>query len=286
MPQSKVSWAQIDALRTALVERFPHDQFLGKVLEGVMRAARDKANPIRGNLAASGLREVVGHVLDDLAPETEVRRCVWFVQAHGTRTVTRRQRARYIVHAGLPDTFVGKTLKINVGKSVQPILDAMGALNKVTHVRPATIIRKGRDVRTMTRDVLDGLLRLLDAAAASRDKLKQAIEDVIEDAVFERLIMDTISELDELSTHTVVDDHYIDTVEVKDVDGTKITYAIFGTVAVQLQYGSNADVRSDFGFRLSDSYPYRAIVSSGAGKPLEIDSRDVHISVDTSSFFE
>ena len=251
-----------------------------------MRVARDKANPIRGNLAASGLREIVGHVLHGLAPDEDVRLCVWFVQDPGTSTVTRRQRAQYIVHAGLPDTFVGKTLKLDVAKSVQPILDAMGALNKGTHVRPETIVHKGRDVRAMTRDVLYGLLRLLDAAAASRDELKQAIEDVMEHAVFERLIMETISELDELSTHTAVDDHYIDTVEVQDINATEITYVISGKVGVELQYGSNADVRRDIGFRQSDSYPYRATVSSRAAKPLAIDGRDVDLTVDTSSFYE
>ena len=281
-----MSWADIGALRTALVGRFPHDRFLGKVLEGVMRVAHDNANPIRGNLAESGLRELVDHILRRLAPEEEVRRCVWFVQESGTRTVTRRQRAGYIVHAELLETFVEGTLQLDVERSVQPILGAMRALNKGTHVRPETIVHEGREVRAMTRDVLDGLLRLLGAAAASRDKLKQAIEGVMEHAVFERLILHTIGELDELSTHTVVDDHYIDTVQVEDVGATEITYVICGKVEVELQYGSNGDIRRDMGFRQSESYPYRATVSSGAAKPLEIDHRDVDLTVDTSSFFE
>ena len=251
-----------------------------------MGVARDKANPIRGNLAASGLREVVGHVLHCLAPDQDVRRCVWFVQHPDTDTVTRRQRASYIVHAGLPDTFVQRTLNLDVRSSVQPILNSMRALNKGTHLRPETTVRKGRKVRAMIWDVLDGVLTLLDAAAASRNKLKQSIEALMEHAVFQRLIMDTISDLDELSTHTVVDDHYIDTLEVEDVGATEITYAISGTVDVELQYGSNGDVRRDAGFRKSASYPYRATVSSSAAKPLEIHGRDVDLTVDTRSFYE
>jgi hypothetical protein len=69
---------------------------------------------------ASGLREATGHVLHSLAPDSEVRRCVWFKQAKDTPTVTRRQRTNYIVQAGLPDEFVKKTLRINVSDYTDP----------------------------------------------------------------------------------------------------------------------------------------------------------------------
>ena len=70
------------------------------------------------------------------------------------------------------------------------------------------------------------------------------------------------------------------------MDATQISYAIRGQVDVELQYGSDSDVRNDIGFRHDDTYPYRATVSSNATKPLEVDSSSVDLTVDNSSFFE
>ena len=73
-------WQGILDLKADLLESFPDDRFLKKIVKGVMRVARDKKNPIRGNLVASGLREVTGHILHSLAPDEAVRDCVWFVR--------------------------------------------------------------------------------------------------------------------------------------------------------------------------------------------------------------
>ena len=281
-----ISWDDLSALRSDLVDQFPDNGFLCQVLEGVMRVARDKGNPIRGNLVASGLREVVGHVLHTLAPDKSVRCCVWFEQAVDTNTVTRAQRAKYIMQAGLPNDFVNDILGLDVRPFVQPVLDAIKVLNKATHVRTETIIHRGQLIRGTMYDVMFGLLVLLDAAAASRNEMKRVVANVMNHAVFERLISETIQELDEISTHTVVDGHFIHTVEVIEMDATRICYVITGHVDVELQYGSDSDVRNDIGFRRDDSFPYRAAVSSDVAKPLEIHSHDIELVVDNSSFFE
>ena len=138
----------------------------------------------------------------------------------------------------------------------------------------------------MMQNVLLGVVSLLDAAAASREEMKHAISEAMHHAVFENLISETIQELDELSTHTLVEGHYIDTVEVREMSATQIVYIVTGQVEVELQYGSNSDVASEIGFRPNDSYPYGATITSRAKEPLEIRSDDVDIAVDNSSFFE
>lgn len=224
--------------------------------------------------------------MHDLALDAEVRKCVWFVQATDTNTVTRRQRAAYIVHAGLPSDFIEEKLGIDVRVESQPLIDAMEALNKATHVRAETVVHDVRDVRAMLHDVFHGLLTLLDAAEESRAGLKHAIADVMHHAVFDNLISETIQELDEISTHTTVDGHHIDTVEVRSLTATGIEYAITGQVEVELQYGSNSDVRNDIGFRQDDSYPYSAVITSNPAKPLDIHRNNVRLQVDNSSFYE
>ena len=138
----------------------------------------------------------------------------------------------------------------------------------------------------MIQEVLHGLLALRDAARAGRDKMKRTIEGVLDYAVFEALNSETIEKLDVLSTHTVVEGHNIETVEVRKMDATRISFVITGQVNVEFKYGSNSDVRNDIGLRQDDSYPFCAPVSSDAAKPLEIHSCEVVPKADCSSFYE
>lgn len=264
----------------------PKDRFFDTVLEGCFRVARDRDNPLRGNFAASGLREAIGHVLHSLAPDEDVRACVWFIQATDTKTVTRQQRASYIVKAGLPDEFVSDTLDIDVRDYTTPLIEVMDGLNRATHVRADTILSKGSKIRVMIQDVLRGLDQLLEAANESREAITHAVADAMQEAVFEKLISETIDELDELSTHTTVDGHNIDKVTVTKLNSQDISYRVEGEVEVELQYGSNSDVKNDIGFRQDGSYPYVVTVTCAVARPMAIRVDDLNISVDNRSFYE
>jgi len=283
---ASVTWRDVEDARRELINLVPRDAFLRKICKGAVKAGRDKTNPIRGNLVASALRELGTHVLHSLAPEDEVRRCVWFQQAADTKTVTRGQRARFIVQAGLPNDFVEQKLKVDAGAMARPLLEAMDKLHKATHVRAETVVHKGSAVREMLYDVLSEIHALLEDASQARDAIKEAAGATLHNAVFESMILDTIQELDELSTHTRVEGHMIDQISVRRLDAAEIEYRITGEVEVELQYGSNSDVANDIGMRSDDSYPYRAKVIAAAAKPLDIDASAIRLTVDTSSFYD
>jgi hypothetical protein len=280
------SWRKIKELRRQVLAWFPRDQFLATVFEGCVRVARDRQNPLRGNLAAAGLREAVGHILHGLAPDEEVRRCVWFEQAKDTPTVTRVQRATFILQAGLPRDFVKKSLGIDVKAYTEPLIELMNGLNKPTHVRPDSLLTDSSEIREMFEDVLLGLDELMVAARVSREEVQEAVGAALHNAVTERLVADAIQELDELSTHTAIDYHLIDAIEVRRMTATEIVYGVTGNVYVELQYGSNSDVRNDIGFRTSDSFPYEAQVTAPIAEPEAIDAANIELTVDNSSFFE
>lgn len=283
---NSVAWDDVKAARDELIALVPRDRFLKKLCKGAIKTGRDKSNPIRGNLVASALRELATHVLHSLAPDDEVRRCAWFKQAKDTKTVTRGQRACYIVQAGLPDDFVKEQLKVDAGAMAKPLLEAMDKLHKATHVRADTVVYKGSAVREMLYDVLSELHTLLEDAKQARFSIKDAVGTALHNAVFENMILATIQELDELSTHTRVDGHWIDEIHVRRLDATVIEYRITGEVEVELQYGSDSDVANDIGMRSDDSYPYKANVIANVAKPLDIDAQAIRLTVDTSSFYE
>lgn len=145
-----ITWADVEVARGNVIDLFPRDLFFKKICKGGLRAGRDKTNPIRGNLVASALRGLATHVLHSFAPDAEVRRCVWLEQAADAQTVTRGQRARYIVQAGLPNDFMNNELKIDVGSMAKPLLAAMDSLHKATHVRAETVVYK--PIRPEVRD--------------------------------------------------------------------------------------------------------------------------------------
>lgn len=262
----KVSWKDVKVARDDLIALVPRDRFLEKICRGAIRAGRDKSNPIRGNLVASALRELATHVLHSLAPDDEVRQCVWFEQAQDTKTVTRRQRARYIVQAGLSDDFVKEKLKVDAGAMAKPLLEAMDKLNKATHVREDTVVHNGGTVRSMLYEVLGELCSLVEEGEQARHSINNAAAAALHNAVFERMILETIQELDELSSHTRVDGHWIDEIRVRRLSAIEIEYRVTGEVEVELQYGSNSDVANDIGVRSDDSYPYKAKVIANAAK--------------------
>ena len=282
-----VTWRHIKQLEKKVRSLRPGDPFLIALTTGALRVGQDKENPLRGNLLASALREMVGHLLHTLAPDDQVRNCVWFKQDPNTPTVTRKQRAVYIVQAGLPAEFSRDQLTLDAGELAKPLLDVMDQLNRWTHVRPETILSKPSEIRLMAANVMGALPSLWESAKLARKEIGDAVSEAVHNAVLDHLLGDTIQDLDVLSTHTSIEGHSLDEVDVQTMDSATIVYVISGDVYVELQYGSDADVRSDLGGRSSDTFPYTARVTSSIAHPMDPTQCSVEdLIVDNSSFYE
>ncbi len=268
-----------------LLKEVSEDTFMKAVLEGAFQVGESN-NSIRGNLCAAALREAVGHVLHTLAPDDKLSNCIWYKKEPNTNGPTRQQRATYILQGGLSIEFVRETLELDHKTVCSPLIEAMGKLNRATHVRKETILDDDKEIRAMVDHTFNGLLELFKAARKCQQEVHQQLANEIHDAVLDAFLSETLQELDELSTHTTFDEHVLDDVDVTCIDDKFIHFAAKGTVYIQLQYGSNSDVRNDMGALMSDSYPYVARMRSKVQKPNEIIRDDVEISVDTSRFYE
>jgi hypothetical protein len=279
------TWAAIEDEVDALLARRPGDEFFAKVLTGALRVARDVENPIRGNLFASACREAVTHLLHTLAPEETVRSCHWFEQANGTTTVTRAQRADFIAHGGLMPSYVEATLRLSRDEYVKPLLEAMEDLNKHTHVKPETVLDDDEAIRWSAGATMDSISGLFDAAEECRSTVVHELRGAIDERVMDRILSETICELDELSTHTHVDETATEEIAIVEIGPYTIRFEVEGTVYVTLQYGSDSDMESGDGASMGDSYPFTAAVIADATNPakfLEV----LEPKVDNSSFFE
>lgn len=279
------SWAMLRKKADELESKRPNDSFLRTVLRGALMVGESN-NPIRGNLCASALREVVGHLLHALAPDEKVVRCGWYKPDPKTNGPTRKQRTTYIVQGGLPTAFVTDTLHLDVNDVGRPLTKAMDRLHGSTHVRENTVLTDDEKIRGLVDSSLNSLLDLLDAAASCQREVHSKMEHQVNEAVFDKFISDTIQELDELSNHTRFEAHAVDDIKVVDVDSDLITYQVTGTVYVQLIYGSSSDFRRGDGATMNDSYPYKATLAAKVTEPMQVVPGSVDVFVDNSSFFD
>lgn len=281
----RLTWRDLEALSAQLVGRFSDDVFVAQVLAGALRVGEDAGNPIRGNLLAAAARELVTHILHELAPDEDVQACAWFVQNPETETITRAQRARYIIHGGLRPAYVRDTLELDPTPYVRPLTRAMSELNRRTHVKRDTVLSDDVAIRELAADILEILMDLLDIAAECRTLILAKLRDGVDQAILDRTISDVIGDVDELSSHTLVDELAIEGVEVAALSAREIRFGVEGTVYVTLQYGSGSDFRRGDGATMTDNYPFRATVIAHAGEPERFDGV-VDIDVDTRSFYD
>ncbi|MCO5071509.1 MAG: hypothetical protein M9944_09925 [Rhizobiaceae bacterium] len=279
------SWETLWETANTLQSKRANDEFMGKVLEGAFDVGSGK-NPIRGNLCAAALRELVSHILHAMAPDEKVTKCQWYSRQPDTSGPTRRQRATFIMQGGLSVEFVASELHLIHDETSKPLVEAMNELNKSTHVREETILDDDEKIRQLVHDTLGGVLALFDAATYCQDKVYRELEREIDDAVFDKFLMETIQELDELSTHTTFEGHESDEIKVVHIDEEVVKFVVSGLVYVELQYGSSSDLRKGEGAVLRGCYPYTATLCSKVRSPEEVIRDSVKVKVDNSSFYD
>lgn len=283
-PPPPPDWATLQAGWEEFRLRWSNDDFTAKVLSGGFKVAMDVDNPIGGNLFAAAVRELTSHILHTRAPDEAVRRCGWFVQARDTPKVTRPQRAGFIAHGGLFPSYVEGTLKLGRREYIAPLIEAMDALNKATHVRPNTIVAGDVETRGLADDILTALSSLMEAAEACRDAVIYELHKSINTPVLDKLMSETVGALDELSTHTIVEGASVDDIQIVDLGVDRLDLALEGTVYVTLQYGSGSDFRRGDGASMSDSYPFTANLEVAIGETLTL-GEPTEVEVDNSSFY-
>ena len=121
-----------------------------------------------------------------------------------------------------------------------------------------------------------------------RDKIAEGIMDLIDDELVESLYLDTYDELDILSTHSSIEEYYIDGYEIKPLREGVISCVTTGNVLARLQYGSDGDQRRGDGMVTSMEFPFTAEFTCRLCEEGIVDYEVVKasISIETDSFYE
>lgn len=272
---------------TGGVEKFqwedaPLDEFERKVLEGARRVAADEGNPIRGNLYAAAIRELLGHLMDRLAPEQEVRACWWFEQASDTDGITRRQRAQYMTQGGLPKDMIDG-IGIDLGPLQGAIVKAIGGLHKIAHVRPGTVLHDAQEIELLDAGIVSGLNALFGALAVCREAVVEAVADEVDAPATYALADETLADIDILASHHAIDWIEPGEIRVAEIRSREVVLEVTGRLGVELQWGSGGDRRRGDAATMNEVFPWTVTMTAPIGSLAKLTVIDR--TVDTESWY-
>jgi hypothetical protein len=259
--------------------------FERELFNGAMTSLGDVGNPLRFNNFAYATRELVRHILRRLAPDVSVVQCSWYKNEMTDKEgVTRRQRVYYAVQGGLSDHYVGKELELDIKDLHQTLRSAIDSLSKYTHVEPSSIALIDAEVTTKVDCVLDAVAALFDTIEHCRKALTDALVEHLDRAVVDEALSETIQAIDELSTHHFIDEVYTDEVSVLSIDHERIHFMAEGTIAYELQWGSNSDAKNGDALIVPQTFPFRCELQSPVDEPSDIAAVEESFGVDNSSW--
>ena len=262
-------------------------EFEKKLFEAAINNLLDAYNPLRFNNYAYATRELVRHILFRLAPDAEVLTCEWYInETKKEGGISRRQRIVFAIQGGLTDEYVANTLQIDTVSIIKEIIDVVDNLSKHTHIEEITIdidIEKQDEYVTET---LESVNKLFEVVEKSRQTISESMIDHIDQEVMRAAISATIIEIDELATHHTIDEVLVEEVQVKSIDSNYITLTVYGTIGVELLYGSEVDRESGSGSTLYHSFPFSCILQSSVEIPDVFHSEYTDLQVNTDDWYK
>lgn len=267
----------------------PHlgTDFQGQLLDAAALSINALDNPLRLNNFSTAFRELVRHVFDHLAPDEEIKECAWYAPEPTSRTgVTRAHRVKFVIHGGIAPDYARDVLNINIDSERKRVVTAVDALSKFTHVNPATFGVPAGEVDARVADACSALQNVLETADFARQTLVAAIEYAVEKEVVHAVLQDTVASVDEIASHHFIDEVSLDSVHVLRIGASEIEFVAHGTLEVELQWGSNSDVRNDLGAVGNDSFPLTLRLVSPVTAPSDVEAVEGSLVVDTSNWFE
>jgi hypothetical protein len=190
--------------KESLVSQRLTTPFQKDLFAATIRSLEQFDNPLRANNFAAGLPELSRILLDDIAPDAEVKKCEWFKPQLPQGTLTRAQKVRYAVQAGLASNFVRSTLKVDVDKTIKKFTKHVEKLNCFTHVNQKTFGMSKTATATFVAESLDVFISLFETIDDCRESIRDRLINKAHHAITHELISDTVDALEEIATHYTV----------------------------------------------------------------------------------
>lgn len=247
------------------------DEFHHALYAAALRNLEDLDNKLRFNNFAYALRELTSSILMQRAPKAEVLRCSWYkneIQRPDIKDgVTKIQHARYVVQGGLSDEYVAKELKLDLSPERKAIRDSLTELSNYTHVSEATFNLPSQEVEMLVEKSLDALRGLGVAMVNCRSLIAHSLYEAIEAQAIDEVVSDSLEALDSVAHHYSLEHVSVNISGVERITHDTVHLFAAGIINVQLQWGSNSDVRRGDGHLQDDSFEFRCNLTCSVEDP-------------------
>ncbi len=247
------------------------DEFHHALYAAALRNLEDLDNKLRFNNFAYALRELTSSILMQRAPKAEVLRCSWYkneIQRPDIKDgVTKIQHARYVVQGGLSDEYVAKELKLDLSPERKAIRDSLTELSNYTHVSEATFNLPSQEVEMLVEKSLDALRGLGVAMVNCRSLIAHSLYEAIEAQAIDEVVSDSLEALDSVAHHYSLEHVSVNISGVERITHDTVHLFAAGFINVQLQWGSNSDVRRGDGHLQDDSFEFRCNLTCSVEDP-------------------
>lgn len=239
-------------------------------------------NSLAFNNFSYAIRELIRHLLHRLSPDKDVIKCSWYKPILNGK-ITRSDRIKYMIHGGLGNFILDKIyLRERIEEAQAELLNNIDVLNKYTHIESHTFNLKPKEKYTLSIECLKAVREILNLIQETRESIFEFIMENIDDALNERVAMQYVESIDELSSHTIVEEIYSELHNGVDISSDTIEINVVGTIGCNLQYGSRRDIE----FETYMSFPFNVPVSIKIKRPFGEHISLGHLSVNTEKFYE
>ncbi|WP_312758205.1 hypothetical protein [Pantoea brenneri] len=269
-----------------IIRKHLEGEFERQLLDAAIYNLLDENNQLRFSNYAYALRELFLHVIKRMAPDNNVQSCEWFPGLNERDQVARRDSYKYIIQGGLSDEYVNDELGVNISGVFPGLRDAFYSLNKFTHISEKIFPINDVDGLSMVGEVEECIGALFNKLDECHKEIISKLDEAVSEAAIHSSITETITSIDELSSHSSVDEVYVDNVRIVEINDSDIVFSVSGSVDVGLQWGSNSDVRNDMGAVGSESFPFTCEVRSPVYDPERLECDEGAFHADTSSWWK
>ncbi|MGX9522277.1 pPIWI-associating nuclease domain-containing protein [Vibrio mediterranei] len=261
-------------------------EFEKRLFESALRNYCSMGNPIRFNNFAFAMRELLKHVLARKAPEEKVKQCVWFKpDVNNNGYPTRRQQLKYCMQAGLQDNLLSDDIKDDINELINQYNEHISELNGYTHISDNTYGEDPRESYKKLKSVVSTFNEAMEIIEQGKSEVLEYIPERLGDFVEQEITSEIPEALDELSSHTFVEEVQLDGFEIDSIDHEFVYITGSSTAYVTLNYGSNSDRKRGDGHSMNEDFPVSFKCKAKVNNPKRAFVIRDSISVSNASWF-
>lgn len=263
--------------------RLLNDQSVSGLIEGsfendVLKSAYSHLNnlhdPLRCNIFALLIRELIRIVISRLAPDDLVSKASWCKDDR----ITRRSRYRFAVTGMISDAQIAKHPKLDASVAIGELVRLNDTLSKYTHISPGTYNATQDQADQFLGEIEVVVIEYARTLRKTKDEIRDIMWNIVDESVNQHVLEAIPDELNMLSGQTLVENIHVEHLQEFDTSTLMPTLTGSGVAEIELNYGHGDDHMNS-----PDSYPLTFEV--------EIDPETfavavTQVDVDTRSFYE